>query len=90
MNYTTEEQQLIEDAAKKYQINNHNLPNFQFVIKEAIEEAFIECSKSSAMQQIIESRVKAAKTELLEELRLNMFDLSDELFIDQKLTDLTK
>ena len=50
MTYTDEEQKQIEDAAKEYS-------------KSLLNDNFSAAFYSSAMQQIIESRIKAAKIE---------------------------
>lgn len=78
MTYTTEEQELIEKAAKEYAgiplgriINfNERYYNTANCMKyDAINAAF----NSNLMQQIIDSRIKQAKIELLEELRIKPY-----------------
>lgn len=80
MNYTETEQQLIAYTAALYSARVRDNDNFIDGFKSAFE--------SSAMQQIIESRVKAAKIELLKEV------IEDKYFTyynaTKKLTELTK
>lgn len=64
MNYTETEQQLIEDAANT--INQKQ--RIEILVKPRYIDAALQLLESTAMQQIIESRVKAAKIEVLKEV----------------------
>lgn len=84
--YTTEEQELIENAAKEYadDIVKKGQRYSTNMERKFCEKGFKEACQSPAMQQIIESRIKQAKIELLKEIWHNgTFG-----FIEQKLTEL--
>lgn len=98
MTYTQEEQQLIEETAKEYFkginpkiVGNQGIsilyrPN-QLDVLNAIPFAF----QSSAMQLIIESRIKAAKIELLDSALNWSNEVNDTSeYLQNKLNELKK
>lgn len=70
MTYTDEELKQIEDAAKEYA--NEICAKKDTLGKCFAVEDFMSVYKSNTMQQIIESRIKAAKIELLEEIKIKL------------------